>query len=85
RKKGYRGECDYCGNKLRNVVHFDLMMEHFVSCVFQEYGDPNNVGVAWDRGWCGDVFDSDDLLARLGIPIESMDLQDDIISSLGDK
>ncbi|ELB2967157.1 RES domain-containing protein [Vibrio parahaemolyticus] len=85
RKKGSRGECDYCGNKLRNVVHFDLMMEHFVSCVFQEYGDPNNVGVAWDRGWCGDVFDSDDLLARLGIPIESMELQDDIVSSLGDK
>ncbi|MGR6858951.1 HEPN-associated N-terminal domain-containing protein [Aliivibrio salmonicida] len=85
RKNGHRGECTYCGNKLRNVVHFDLMMERLIASIFQEYGDPNNVGVAWDRGWCGDVFDSYDLLDRIGIPFESMVLQDDVLTSLEGK
>ncbi|HCG8482209.1 TPA: RES domain-containing protein [Vibrio parahaemolyticus] len=85
REKGDRGECSYCGNKLRNVVHFDVMMKHLVACITQEYGDPNDVGVAWDRGWCGDVFDSYDLLDRICIPFESMELQDDVLSSLEGK
>ncbi|SBT60898.1 RES domain [Plesiomonas shigelloides] len=61
------------------------MMEHLLTCIKQEYGDPNDIGVAWDGGWCGDVLDSYDLLDRIGIPFENMDLQDDIRSSLQDK
>ncbi|EEY99121.1 hypothetical protein VOA_001470 [Vibrio sp. RC586] len=82
RAQGDIGECTYCGNKRLRIIHFDELMEFLVGCIKQEYGDPNNVGVAWDKGWCGYVMDSYDLLAKLSIPIENMELQNDIISSL---
>lgn len=82
RDQGERGECTYCGNKRLRIIHFDMLMEFLVDCISEEYGEPNNVGVPWDKGWCGDVMDSYDLLGELSIPIENMDLQDDIIESL---
>jgi len=82
---GDKSQCTYCQGKHSIVLHFDELMLFILECLSQEYGDPNNVGVAWDKGWVGDVFDTYDFLDEIGIPIENMEFQDDILSSLSDR
>lgn len=82
---GDKSQCTYCQGKHSIVLHFDELMQFILECLSQEYGDPNNVGVAWDKGWVGEVYDTYDFLDEIGIPIENMDFQDDIIDSLSDR
>jgi hypothetical protein len=82
---GNRSQCTYCESKHSIVLHFDELMSFILDCLSQEYGDPNNVGVAWDKGWVGDVFDTYDFLDKVGIPIENMEFQEDILYSLSDR
>lgn len=82
---GDKSQCTYCQGKHSIVLHFDKLMLFILECLSQEYSDPNDVGVAWDKGWVGDVFGSYDFLDEIGIPIENMEFQDDILSSLSDR
>lgn len=82
---GDRAQCTYCKGNRSIVLHFDELMQFILDCLSQEYGDPNDVGVAWDKGWVGEVYDTYDLLDEICIPIENMDFQDDVMSSLSDR
>jgi HEPN/RES N-terminal domain 1/RES domain len=55
--------CDYCGMGGNNIsVHFDEFMKFILNGICSEYGDPNDEGVPWEKGWQGDVYDSYDLI-----------------------
>ncbi|TMN70476.1 RES domain-containing protein [Pseudoalteromonas sp. S1727] len=82
---GDKSQCTYCQSNHSIVLHFDELMKFILECLSQEYGDPNNVGVAWDKGWVGEVFDTYDFLDEVGIPIENMEFQDDVLYSLSDR
>lgn len=85
RANGDIDECSYCDSRRSKVVRFDELMGFVLECVSQEYGDPNELCVGWEKGWVGKVIDTYDLLDELDIPFESMELRDDFLSSLSDR
>jgi hypothetical protein len=82
---GDKSQCTYCKGKHSIVLHFEELIRFILECLSQEYDDPSNVGVAWNKGWVGDVFGTYDFLDEIGIPIENMTFQDDILVSLSDR
>ena len=84
KKNGNTSECSYCGGKRSKVVHFDVLIRFMLSCISSEYGEPNDEGLFWDKGWVGEVFGIHDLLWELGVSIENDGLRSDILDSLSD-
>lgn len=87
RTKATQCSCSYCGRKSRHAIaaKFDDLAQALMAGLRSEYGDPNEEGVPWDKGWVGDVIDTyDALFDEAELYIENNDLRQDIISSLGD-
>ncbi|MGB0937822.1 MAG: HEPN-associated N-terminal domain-containing protein [Colwellia sp.] len=82
KRNGESGHCDYCNKSRRYTIEFNDFMEFFTGKISQEWGDPNNNGMPWEKGWVGNVMDSWDLLDELALPIENQELQDDILDSV---
>lgn len=87
RREAVSKSCSYCGKKARSVIaaEFDTLAEAILSGLQSEYGDPNDEGVPWDGGWVGDVIDTyDALFEDVELDIESDELRQDILQSIGD-
>lgn len=83
--------CDFCGRKSGRPIAapLDDVLGFIVQGLEFEWRDPNDEGIAWesaDGGWQGEVLDTYDLLFdEILLPVENEQLQEKILSSLGDR
>jgi hypothetical protein len=74
-------ECGFCGESGPHGLSLGGLFEYMSGCLHDDYDDPLNE-VAWDGGWASaNVFDSDELLARLDEPLGHPRLRDAFVSA----
>jgi len=79
--------CSYCDEESRGrkAVPFDVFVTRVLEGLQSEWGDPNDEGVAWEKGWVGEVFDTYDILTEeVEIGFRSEALFEHTHFSLGD-
>ncbi|OIR18153.1 RES domain protein [mine drainage metagenome] len=87
KSKAVSNACSYCNRISRHSIAaaFDDFAKAILTGLQSEYGDPDNEGVGWDKGWVGEVIDTyDALFDEAGLDVVSEELRQDIIHSLGD-
>lgn len=79
--------CHYCDRIGASPIAapVDVLIDLVSQSLCCEWGDPNDEGVPWDRGWVGKVFDTWDVLDELeeGNPFNCAALTADIVNAFG--
>jgi hypothetical protein len=84
--KAVSRDCSYCGahSNIKIAAEFDLVMHSINKGIRLEWDDPANAGMAYEGGFCGDTYDTYELVHH-----EIEELQDtnetfldDVINSL---
>lgn len=84
-KNGESGQCDYCKKKVK-VVDLDILMPFIMEGILHFYGDAVHF-MGYDSsegGYLGEVFNNWELLDEVELDVDSMELMDDIASSIDD-
>ncbi|AIW20152.1 RES family NAD+ phosphorylase [Vibrio coralliilyticus] len=80
---GRKSKCSYCKNRNAKVVNFYAFKEFIHKCIQQEYLDAEQESLPYE--YIDKIYSSEELIIDvLGIPFNSLELQSDIIASLGD-
>lgn len=70
KKYGQGGTCSYCRKKRKFTIDVNDLIEHILSSIYTEWGDPANEGLPYETregGWqFGDVYDTYELFDLLG-------------------
>ncbi|EGV17873.1 HEPN-associated N-terminal domain-containing protein [Thiocapsa marina] len=87
RNSGGTTPCTYCGTVGEGTCTLEELLDHAMSCIRTEWGQPADEGLPYETregGWQGAVIDSWELLGNVGLYALNGDLQEQINSALND-
>ena len=81
-------ECSYCDSLATDepiAADMNEIMELIMDGIRLEWGDPNDEGMPWDSGeggWLGSVFDTDEILEKIGFRTMDEKVYSDICGAI---